>query len=185
MTIVQNVGIDDYKYGFHDSEENYVYKAKKGLNEEIVKEISLKMKKEPQWMTDFRLKSLDIFNKKPMPDWGNTEMLGEIDFDNIHYYVKSTEKQGRNWEDVPEEIKNEIQEKMKQAHEHHEHMDLEDDRHKFMKEFHCMENADFTLTIYISAGREIEKVCAKVNGEQMDGDNESHAMLLTAELSLE
>lgn len=106
MTIVQNVGIDDYKYGFHDSEENYVYKAKKGLNEEIVKEISVKMKKEPQWMTDFRLKSLDIFNKKPMPDWGNTEMLGEIDFDNIHYYVKSTEKQGRNWEDVPEEIKN-------------------------------------------------------------------------------
>ncbi|MFN8671005.1 MAG: Fe-S cluster assembly protein SufB [Candidatus Sericytochromatia bacterium] len=107
MTVVtEGIGIDSYKYGFHDSEENYVYKAKKGLNKEIVEEISVKMKKEPQWMTDFRLKSLEIFEKKPMPNWGNTEMLNEIDFDNIHYYVKSTEKQGRNWEDVPEEIKN-------------------------------------------------------------------------------
>lgn len=106
MTITQNVGIDDYKYGFHDSEENYVYKAKKGLNEEIVKEISVKMKKEPEWMTKFRLDSLKTFTEKPMPTWGNTEMLNEIDFDNIHYYVKSTEKQSRNWEDVPEDIKN-------------------------------------------------------------------------------
>lgn len=106
MTATQNIGIDDYKYGFHDSEENYVYKAKKGLNEEIVKEISIKMKKEPEWMTKFRLDSLKTFNEKPMPTWGNTEMLNDIDFDNIHYYVKSTEKQSRNWEDVPEDIKN-------------------------------------------------------------------------------
>lgn len=106
MTAVQNIGIDDYKYGFHDSEENYVYKAKKGLNREIVEEISVKLKKEPKWMTEFRLKSLETFESKPMPDWGNTEMLNEIDFNNIHYYVKSTEKQGRTWEEVPEEIKN-------------------------------------------------------------------------------
>lgn len=106
MTVTQNIGIDDYKYGFHDSEENYVYKAKKGLNEEIVKEISIKMKKEPEWMTKFRLDAFKTFNDKPMPTWGNTEMLNDIDFDNIHYYVKSTEKQSRNWEDVPEDIKN-------------------------------------------------------------------------------
>ncbi|MFN8578031.1 MAG: Fe-S cluster assembly protein SufB [Candidatus Sericytochromatia bacterium] len=105
-TATQNIGIDDYKYGFHDSEENYVYKAKKGLNEEIVKEISIKMKKEPEWMTQFRLDSYKTFREKPMPNWGNTEMLNEIDFENIHYYVKSTEKQSRNWEDVPEDIKN-------------------------------------------------------------------------------
>ncbi len=106
MTITQNVGIDDYKYGFHDSEENYIYKAKKGLNEEIVKEISIKMKNEPEWMTKFRLDALKIFYSKPMPTWGNTEMLSDIDFENIHYYVKSTEKQSRSWDDVPEDIKN-------------------------------------------------------------------------------
>jgi Fe-S cluster assembly protein SufB len=106
MTAVQNIEVDDYKYGFHDSEENYVYKAKKGLNKEIVEEISVRLKNEPKWMTDFRLKSLETFESKPMPDWGNNEMLGEIDFNNIHYYVKSTEKQGRTWEEVPEEIKN-------------------------------------------------------------------------------
>jgi Fe-S cluster assembly protein SufB len=105
MTITQGVGIDDYKYGFHDSEENYAFKSAKGLNTEIVQKIS-DMKNEPAWMTEFRLKSLDIFNKKPMPNWGNTEMLNSIDFANIHYYVRSAEKQGRNWEDVPEDIKN-------------------------------------------------------------------------------
>jgi Fe-S cluster assembly protein SufB len=107
MTVVtKDVSVDSYKYGFHDSEENYVYKAKKGLNKEIVQEISVKMKNEPQWMTDLRMEALAIFESKPMPTWGNSKMLSEIDFDNIHYYVKSTEKQGRNWEDVPEEIKN-------------------------------------------------------------------------------
>jgi Fe-S cluster assembly protein SufB len=106
MTVTESAVLDDYKYGFHDSEENYVYKAKKGLNEEIVKEISVKMKKEPEWMTKFRLDSLKTFREKPMPTWGNTEMLNDIDFENIHYYVKSTEKQSRNWEDVPEDIKN-------------------------------------------------------------------------------
>lgn len=96
---------DDYKYGFHDSEENYAFKSGRGLTKEIVVNIS-KMKKEPQWMTEFRLKSLDIFLKKPMPKWGSTKLLNEIDFDNIFYYVKSADKQGKTWEEVPAEIKN-------------------------------------------------------------------------------
>lgn len=96
---------DDYKYGFHDSEENYAFKSGRGLTKEIVLSIS-KMKKEPVWMTEFRLKSLDIFLKKPMPKWGSTKLLNEIDFDNIFYYVKSADKQGKTWEEVPEQIKN-------------------------------------------------------------------------------
>ncbi|RYX98947.1 Fe-S cluster assembly protein SufB, partial [bacterium] len=67
---------------------------------------SIRMKKEPEWMTKFRLDSLKTFYAKPMPTWGNSEMLNDIDFDNIHYYVKSTEKQSRSWDDVPEDIKN-------------------------------------------------------------------------------
>ena len=96
---------NEYQYGFHDSEENYAFKSGKGLTKDIVLSIS-KMKNEPQWMTEFRLKALEIFYKKPMPKWGDTKLLGEIDFENIFYYVKSTEKQGKNWEDVPKEIKN-------------------------------------------------------------------------------
>lgn len=96
---------NEYQYGFHDSEENYAFKSGKGLTKEIVLSIS-KMKKEPEWMTEFRLRSLEIFYKKPMPKWGNTDLLKEIDFENIFYYVKSTEKQGKTWEDVPKEIKN-------------------------------------------------------------------------------
>jgi len=95
----------DYKYGFHDSEKDYAFKSGRGLTKEIVLNIS-KMKKEPEWMTEFRLKALDVFLKKPMPKWGSTKLLGEIDFDNIFYYVKSAEKQGKTWEEVPAEIKN-------------------------------------------------------------------------------
>src|ERR687883_533824 len=94
---------DDYKekYGFFDPEK-FVFKAKRGLNEEVVKEISW-MKGEPEWMTKFRLRSLQIFRKKPMPNWGAD--LSRIDFDNIFYYLKSTEKQGRNWDETPDDIK--------------------------------------------------------------------------------
>ena len=97
-----NVG-DDYKekYGFFDPEK-FVFKAKRGLTEEIVREISW-MKQEPQWMTDMRVRSLAIFRKKPMPTWGAD--LSIIDFDNIFYFLKSTEKQQTKWEDVPEDIK--------------------------------------------------------------------------------
>ena len=94
----------DYQYGFHDP-ENYTFKSGKGLTKELVLEMS-KMKKEPQWMTDFRLKSLEAFLRKPMPKWGNTKLLSDIDFENIHYYVKPTDKQGKSWDEVPDDIKN-------------------------------------------------------------------------------
>src|SRR5215468_4556987 len=97
-----NVG-DDYreKYGFFDPEK-YVFKAKRGLSEEIVKEISW-MKSEPDWMTQMRLRSLRIFGKKPMPTWGAD--LSVIDFDNIFYYLKASESQGKSWDEVPDDIK--------------------------------------------------------------------------------
>jgi len=101
--MLQGVG-GDYKYGFHDQEADYAFKSGKGLTKEIVTEIS-RMKNEPEWMLNSRLRALDIFNKKPMPRWGNSELLDAIDFANIHYYVRATEKQGRSWEEVPEGIK--------------------------------------------------------------------------------
>jgi Fe-S cluster assembly protein SufB len=94
----------DYQYGFRDPTSGYSYQSGKGLTREIVESIS-KMKGEPDWMREFRLKALDIFLKKPMPTWGDTEMLNAIDFQNIHYYMKSAEKQERDWKDVPEDIK--------------------------------------------------------------------------------
>lgn len=103
--MLDKVGSDyDQKYGFHD-DIAYTFKSGRGLTREIVESIS-KMKNEPQWMLEFRLKALDIFNKKPMPTWGNCGLLNDIDFDNIFYYVKPSEKQSKNWEDVPEGIKN-------------------------------------------------------------------------------
>ncbi len=88
------------KYDFRN-EERFVFRTRKGLNAEIVAEIS-EMKGEPQWMRDFRLKSLEIFDSKPMPTWGG--QIG-IDFQDIFYYLKPTDHQGRSWDDVPEEIK--------------------------------------------------------------------------------
>ncbi|HNC74989.1 MAG TPA: Fe-S cluster assembly protein SufB [Elusimicrobiota bacterium] len=95
----------EYEYGFHDSTAGYAFQSGRGLTRDIVERIS-DMKKEPAWMREFRLSSLDVFNKKPMPTWGNTQALGDIQFDNIHYYMKPTDKQGRTWEEVPEGIKN-------------------------------------------------------------------------------
>jgi len=88
------------KYDFQ-TKTDAVFKAEKGLNADIVNQIS-SMKEEPQWMRDFRLRSLEIFESKPMPSWG-----GEIglDFQDIYYYLKPTNEQGRSWDDVPEEIK--------------------------------------------------------------------------------
>jgi len=94
----------DYRYGFRDEIE-YVYKAEKGLNRRVVEMIS-HFKGEPDWMRQFRLRALEIFLKKPMPTWGNTQLLNEIDFDDIYYYIKPAEKQGRTWDEVPEQIKN-------------------------------------------------------------------------------
>ncbi|MBI4127735.1 MAG: Fe-S cluster assembly protein SufB, partial [Parcubacteria group bacterium] len=90
-----------YEYGFHDPEE-YFYRAKPGLSREVVVAISAH-KKEPKWMREFRLKALATFESKPMPTWGGN--LSKIDFQNIFYYIKPTEKQGRTWEDVPANIK--------------------------------------------------------------------------------
>jgi Fe-S cluster assembly protein SufB len=94
---------DTYKYGFHDEHEA-VFKSGRGLTPEIIQTIS-EMKGEPKWMRDFRLKALEVFNSKPLPTWGNTKLLREIDFDSIYYYVKPTEKSGHSWDEVPEEIK--------------------------------------------------------------------------------
>jgi Fe-S cluster assembly protein SufB len=94
---------NDYKYGFHDKED-YIFKSGKGLSEEIVRTIS-SMKNEPEWMLKFRLRALDIFNKKPMPTWGNCDLINGIDFQNIHYYVKPSERSEKNWDEVPEGIK--------------------------------------------------------------------------------
>lgn len=88
------------KYDFK-TESKAVFKARKGIDREIVTQIS-EMKDEPGWMTDFRLEALEIFESKPMPKWGGDIAL---DFQDIYYYLKPTSEQGKTWEDVPEEIK--------------------------------------------------------------------------------
>ncbi len=93
--------IGDYKYGFRDKDVS-VYRTDRGLTREVVEEIS-KIKNEPEWMLKFRLKALEHFYSRPMPQWGGD--LSELDFDEITYYVKPSEKQGRSWDEVPEEIK--------------------------------------------------------------------------------
>ncbi|MDH4157335.1 MAG: Fe-S cluster assembly protein SufB [candidate division Zixibacteria bacterium] len=91
------------KYGFRDPVD-YFHKGAKGINHEVVEMIS-QMKKEPKWMRDIRHEALDIFFSKPMPEWGNTKLLGEIDFDDIYYFMKPIENQQQSWDDVPEYIK--------------------------------------------------------------------------------
>ncbi|HVB97170.1 MAG TPA: Fe-S cluster assembly protein SufB [Chloroflexota bacterium] len=100
-TEVLDVGQGEYKYGFHDPEQ-YVFKSRKGLTREIVAEISA-IKNEPTWMREYRLKALEQFEARPMPKWGGD--LSGIDFDDIYYYLRPTEGQGRTWEEVPEYIK--------------------------------------------------------------------------------
>ncbi|MCL5788715.1 MAG: Fe-S cluster assembly protein SufB [Candidatus Marsarchaeota archaeon] len=80
-----------------------MYVANKGLNRQVVEEIS-RIKNEPQWMRDFRLRALEVFLKKPMPDWGGD--LSKIDFDSLTYYLKPTDKSKRDWSELPPEIKN-------------------------------------------------------------------------------
>ena len=94
--------IGQYNYGWHDSDDAGAT-AQRGLSEAVVRDISAK-KNESDWMLDKRLKALQIFDKKPMPAWGSD--LSGIDFDNIKYFVRSTEKQATSWEDLPEDIKN-------------------------------------------------------------------------------
>ena len=93
--------LSEYKYGFKD-EVQYTFRSRKGLNAEVIRELS-HMKGEPQWMLDFRLKALEIFTKKPMPTWGGKINL---DFDEITYYTRPSDKTESNWDDVPADIKN-------------------------------------------------------------------------------
>src|SRR6188768_1485193 len=99
----ENLNMDYSKYDFKDSTQLYVYLSKKGLSRGTVEEIS-KMKGEPDWMRDFRLRSYDVFMSKPMPNWGGD--LSHIDFQNIYYYAKAAEKQSKNLDDVPESVRN-------------------------------------------------------------------------------
>jgi Fe-S cluster assembly protein SufB len=94
-------GFGQYKFGWHDTSTS-VFEPKKGLSADVVREIS-ELKGEPEWMTKFRLRSLEIFDRKPMPNWGGD--LSEIDFQDIYYYIRASEKQGRTWDEVPDEIK--------------------------------------------------------------------------------
>jgi Fe-S cluster assembly protein SufB len=95
-------GIGRYNYGWADSDVSGA-QATRGLNEDVVRDISTR-KNEPEWMLDLRLKGLKLFARKPLPTWGSD--LSAIDFDNIKYFVRSTEKQATSWEDLPEDIKN-------------------------------------------------------------------------------
>ena len=97
-----DMNMDYSKYDFKDSTEMYVYLSKKGLSRGTVEEIS-KLKGEPQWMLDFRLRSYEIFMKKPMPSWGGD--LSKIDFNNIYYYAKASEKTEKDWDNVPADVK--------------------------------------------------------------------------------
>ena len=92
----------DEAYGFHDADVTYSYVSEKGLSAEVVRQIS-RIKNEPQWMTDIRLQAYEHFLSRPNPTWGGD--LSEIDYDNIYYYMRATDKAGQNWDEVPEEIK--------------------------------------------------------------------------------
>jgi Fe-S cluster assembly protein SufB len=94
-------GLGRYEYGWADSDEAGA-SAQRGLSEEVVRDIS-RRKGEPAWMLDLRLKGLKLFRRKPLPHWGAE--LGDIDFENIKYFVRSTEKQAASWEDLPEDIR--------------------------------------------------------------------------------
>ncbi len=99
--INKDIPSSEYAYGFNDGDVS-VYKTSTGLNEEIVREIS-KIKNEPEWMLEFRLKALHHFEKTPMPTWGVD--LSELNFDDYTYYIKPSDRQETSWKDVPEKIK--------------------------------------------------------------------------------
>jgi Fe-S cluster assembly protein SufB len=100
---VTSLELDEYKYGFR-SEEKPVFKAEKGLSEEIVRQISAH-KGEPEWMLEFRLEALKVYYSKPMPKWGGDLTKLESTLDDIYYYLKPQEKMERSWDDVPDDIK--------------------------------------------------------------------------------
>ena len=100
---IESLGLDQYKYGFV-TKDKPVFKAQRGLNEEVVRQISAH-KEEPEWMLNFRLKALEIYRSKPMPTWGGD--LSQLDavLDDLYYYIKPADRMQYSWEDVPPEIK--------------------------------------------------------------------------------
>src|SRR3712207_9524839 len=100
---IQELGLDTYKYGFRDPEEYFFKTPRKGIDPEIVAMIS-KHKNEPEWMLEFRLNALEAFLERPTPTWGGD--LSGLNFDDIYYYIRPMENQGRSWDDVPSDIKN-------------------------------------------------------------------------------
>ena len=98
-----DIDLGAYELGWSD-DVDYVFKPRKGLDEDLIREIS-RLKDEPQWMLDFRLKAYRRFLRKPLPTWGGGGALEDIDFDDIYYYIKPTEEQVKDWDMVPESIK--------------------------------------------------------------------------------
>lgn len=103
MTTQEQISRDYSRYGFKDSTEAYVYLSKKGLSRETIENLS-DMKKEPEWMRQFRLKAYDEFLRQKMPNWGGD--LSNIDFDNVYYYAKASDKAEKSWDKVPEQVRN-------------------------------------------------------------------------------
>ncbi|KAA9150419.1 Fe-S cluster assembly protein SufB, partial [Microbacterium lushaniae] len=97
---LESLGV--YEFGWHDPDAAGA-SARRGLSEAVVRDISA-LKAEPEWMLKTRLKGLQLFGRKPMPTWGAD--LSDIDFENIKYFVRSTEKQAQSWEDLPDDIRN-------------------------------------------------------------------------------
>ena len=102
LSTTDSVGVGEYQYGFHYGTDDYVFRGRKGLNRDVVAQIS-EMKREPQWMRDFRLQALEIFEQKPMPNWGGD--LSDLDFQDIFYYVRASDRQEKSWDDLPDDIK--------------------------------------------------------------------------------
>ena len=96
--------VGDYKFGFHDP-ENATIRFDKGLSEQVVRDISA-LKDEPEWMTEIRVKAYHHFVEREMPDWGNCGELNNIDFDNVTYFLRSSDATEKDWDDVPDDIKN-------------------------------------------------------------------------------
>jgi Fe-S cluster assembly protein SufB len=94
--------MDDYQLGFNSSTSDYIYKAKKGLSENLVREISQR-KEEPEWMLELRLEALKQYELMPVPEWGAN--LREINWNDIHYYLKPVDKPYKNWDEVPESVR--------------------------------------------------------------------------------
>jgi len=104
---VKDLNLDEYKYGFVD-EEQHVFRTEPGLSEEVVRQIS-KHKDEPEWMLEFRLKALEIYESKPMPKWGGDLSGLQDTLDEIYFYVRPQDRMEHSWDDVPEKIKETFQ----------------------------------------------------------------------------